>query len=105
MNTNEFVYEEYGHKPILVCDGVYKNYYYAITSLGTHPCAYVEIPKDNLLYKIDYDCVDDKINCHCGCSYVGYGLPCGIKENEWFIGWDYGHCCDYTPFHISIHRS
>lgn len=100
MNTNEFVYEEKRHKPTLVCDGVYKNYYYAITSLGTHPCAYVEIPENNMLYGIDFEDIDhEEIDCHCGFSYSAYGLPCGIKENKWFIGWDYGHWCDYMPIH------
>lgn len=94
----EFIYENKRRKPILVCDGEYKGIYYAITSLGTYPCSYVKIPKEYKEYKKDFENIDDSIHCcNGGLTYSEFGIPTGDCLNDFFIGWDYGHCWDYTP--------
>lgn len=104
--VKEFVYENRRHIPELICDGEYKGYYYAITSLGTHPCAYVKIPKENKFYQ--YDVLGNELYmsnnidrfCNGGLTYSNFGIPTGDFKDKWFIGWDYGHCWDFTPMTI-----
>lgn len=110
--VKEFVYENRGHMPELICDGVYKWYYYAITSLGIYPCAYVEIPKESILYKsiirdnneYGYSSVINNIERYYNgiVTYLDFGIPTGDFKNKRFIGWDYGRCWDYIP---KIHNS
>lgn len=105
--VKEFVYENRGHMPELICDGEYKGYYYAITSLGIYPCAYVEIPKESILYKYiicdnnkyRYSSLTDKIENYCngGLTYLDFGIPTGDFVDDYFIGWNYKHCWDYIP--------
>ena len=84
----------------LLYQGKYKGYKYYILNLGTHPTAYIEIPKNNALFKKHYDKID--LNVHGGLTYSESILS--ISENEkaegeWFIGWDYAHCNDYAGFY------
>ena len=71
---------------------------YYILNLGTHPCAYVRIPKTHKFYKKYYDDID--IDVHGGLTYSRDYL--WISENEkikgWFIGWDYAHYGDYLGY-------
>jgi hypothetical protein len=79
----------------------YKEYKYYILNLGTHPTAYIEIPKGNVLYEKDYNEIYDKgydIDVHGGLTYSRNELM-GIKSENWFIGWDYAHYSDYMPFY------
>lgn len=83
----------------LLYDAIYRNYHFYILNLGTHPTAYVEIPKNNKLYGIEYHDID--INVHGGLTYSGDHL-CIAKDNVlqgWFIGWDYAHCYDYAGYY------
>ena len=84
----------------LLCKGKYKNYNYYVLNLGTHPTAYIEIPKENKLYRKSYDEIY-KIGCdidvHGGLTYSNNELM-GIKSENWFIGWDYAHCGDYCGY-------
>jgi hypothetical protein len=73
-------------------DEKYKGYRYIILSLGTHPTAYIEIPKGHNLYGQDYDDID--INVHGGLTYARHQLM-GIDGENWYIGWDYAHAGDY----------
>ena len=85
--------------PEILDEGNYKKYHYAIVSMGSHPCAYVELPKSNQYYGKDYDFIP--IECHGGLTYSAYGLlPTQHPEykNGYWIGWDYAHCEDYTFF-------
>lgn len=72
------------------------NYY--ILSLGTHPTAYIKIPKNHKYYNKDYDEID--IDVHGGLTYSKHYLY--TSENEkldgWFIGWDYAHLGDYLGY-------
>lgn len=36
-------------------EGYVHGYHYCIVSLGSHPCAYVEIPKDHPCYGLNYE--------------------------------------------------
>ena len=86
------VYKKRGDIEILD-NGIYNGYQYWIVSYGSHPCAYVELPKDHKYYGKDY--VDIPIDCHGGITYSG------IHEkfsNGFLIGWDYGHCDDYLYY-------
>lgn len=73
---------------------------YYILNLGTHPCAYVKIPKTHKFYKKDYDDID--IDVHGGLTYSRDFL--WVSENQkvkgWFIGWDYAHYGDYLGFEM-----
>ena len=84
----------------LLCKGKYKNYNYYVLNLGTHPTAYIEIPKENKLYRKSYDEIY-KIGCdidvHGGLTYSDNELM-GVKSENWFIGWDYAHCGDYCGY-------
>lgn len=84
----------------LLDSGIYKNYNYYILSLGTHPTAYIEIPKDNKIYKKDYSEID--LYVHGGLTYSRNFL--WISEEKklegWFIGWDYAHYGDYLGYEL-----
>ena len=84
----------------LLCKGKYKNYNYYVLNLGTHPTAYIEIPKENKLYRKSCDEIY-KIGCdidvHGGLTYSNNELM-GVKSENWFIGWDYAHCGDYCGY-------
>lgn len=79
----------------------YKNYKYYILNLGTHPTAYVAIPKGHKLWELDYNDIYDMdydINVNGGLTYSSHELMC-IDSEDWFIGWDYAHCCDYMGYY------
>lgn len=82
----------------LLDNDIYKGYHYYILSLGSHPTAYIEIPKNDKLYKVFYMDVD--INCHGGLTYSEDHLRIsdGTIMNGWFIGWDYAHYGDYIGY-------
>ena len=48
-------------------EGYAHGYHYCIVSLGSHPCAYVEIPKGHPYYGLDYEKI--KVSCHGGLTY------------------------------------
>ena len=83
----------------LLGKGKYLDYNYYILNLGTHPTAYVEIPKNHKYYLKDYDEID--IDVHGGLTYSENYLFISKNEkitNCWFIGWDYAHLGDYTGY-------
>ena len=74
--------------------GIYEGYEYAIVSRGFHPCAYVKLSEGHTYYGVDY--ADIPVECHCGLTY-SYAYIDGIPSGSgWWIGWDYGHCGDYS---------
>lgn len=83
----------------ILFEGKYRDYQFYILNLGTHPTAYVEIPKENKLYEKDYDEID--IVVHGGLTYSEDYLT-GIKKNSWFIGWDYAHFGDYIYYQVKL---
>lgn len=79
----------------LLHKGDYKGYNFYIYSYGTHPCAYVEIPKGHTLYGVHYDNIN--IPVHGGFTFSSDYLR-HIYTGNWFIGWDYHHAYDYDSF-------
>ena len=75
---------------------------YFILNLGTHPTAYIKIPKGHKLYNKDYDDIykEVDIDVHGGLTYSSNHL--WISESQkiegWFIGWDYAHYGDYVGY-------
>lgn len=83
----------------LLYDAPYRNYHFYILNLGTHPTAYVEIPKNHKFYGINYNDIDNII-VHGGLTYSADHLFVA-KDKEiqgWFIGWDYAHWNDYLGY-------
>ena len=87
----------------LLDNGTYNGYEYAIVSRGLYPCAYVKLPEGHKYYGKDYN--DIPIKCHCGLSYSKWTLDVIYKSKGWWfpksdgcwwIGWNYGHICDYS---------
>lgn len=79
--------------------GGYKGFSYEIVSYRTHPCAYVEIPKNHRLFNVSYKDIKEDIDVHGGITYSG-----DKYENlSWWIGWDYAHAGDYMSFkHVQV---
>lgn len=75
---------------------------YYILNLGTHPVAYIKIPKGHILFNKDYDDIYEEvdIDVHGGLTYSNDHLY--ISETQkiegWFIGWDYAHYGDYAGY-------
>lgn len=90
-------------------EGIYMNFHYAIISLGSHPCAYVELPREHKYHGLEYD--DIPIECHGGLTYSSNDGIVFPKENEnhkdgFWIGWDYAHLGDYVynSFYSCLHE-
>jgi len=86
----------------VLCRGEYKGFNFVIVSYGTHPCAYVEIPKSHPLYETDYDCID--IDCHGGLTFDGDLLFVDDSLKGWYIGWDYAHPGDYVGYMLGVYE-
>lgn len=82
---------------------------YYILNLGTHPTAYIKIPKDHKLYGKSYDDIykEIDIDVHWGLTYSEYGLYISKTEQieGWFIGWDYAHCYDYMGYEENLPKN
>ena len=81
----------------------YLGYHFLIVSYGTHPCAYIEIPKTHRWYKKPYTDEELKnIECHGGLTYsdnLSHVLGKEEANGRWFIGWDYGHSGDFEGYY------
>ena len=87
---------------IVLDKGTIKGFEYFILSLGSHPTAYVKIPKDHKYYKLGYD--DIPIDCHGGLTFASTDFsfnPMDIKDS-WWVGWDYAHSGDWYDSTISL---
>ena len=97
MIYNSRIYN-YGGVSKTVLDGGYKHYCFKIRSVrGSHPCCYIQIPKDHPWFK-KTECEVD-LDVHGGLTYSG-DLN---EEGTWWIGWDYAHPGDFlcTKFKVS----
>ena len=84
----------------ILLEGKFKNYQFYILNLGTHPTAYIEIPKGSKLFQKSYDEIYENgldLDVHGGLTYASSRLA-SIKENSCFIGWDYAHSGDYYGY-------
>ena len=85
----------------LLYRGNYEGYNYYILNLGTHPTAYVEIPKNHKYFGVPYYDIEDTIYTHGGLTFSSDNLILDNTTrlvNSWFIGWDYAHAGDYVKF-------
>ena len=89
----EMIYQDRLKEPIVLANGQYKYYTYWILSLGSHPTAYVEVPRGHPLWFRDYDFSSDYIDVHGGLTYSKNYLH-GCNTGEWTVGWDYAHFDD-----------
>lgn len=90
MNMQEMIYKKGRIPPVRLADGVYRGVPFYVLSLGTHPCAYVDIAPLGLHAINERD-----IDCHGGITYHrDYLSTVGHKGN--FLGWDYAHCMDHS---------
>ena len=94
IEYKQMEYQKERKKEIL-CEGKYKNFQFYILNLGTHPTAYVEIPRESFLFGKGYNKID--IEVHGGLTFADSSLI-GNKKNSWFIGWDYAHLGDYLGY-------
>lgn len=79
----------------LLDHSTYKGYDFYVVNLGTHPTAYVRVPKGHKYYMKDYNDID--IDVHGGLTYSSEHLMVTNIEG-WFIGWDYAHAGDYIGY-------
>lgn len=95
----------------ILAEGKYKGYHYVIVSMGTHPCAYVEVPRSHKCYNAKFkDTTFMFVQCHGGVTFASsLGLFYDValtdqslyREGKW-IGWDYMHTgvdCIYGMSH------
>ena len=77
----------------LLAQGSLAEYNYYVITLGTHPCAYVTVPKSHPLH-MKLDDLEAYIDCHGGITFDGRHERFGIME--YCIGWDYAHYGDWV---------
>lgn len=97
---NKMVYQNTRlNPPGILCSDEYCGYKFYVFNLGTHPCAYIQIPKEDKLFEISYDDIYKKydIYCHGGLTYSNSKLT-SVEDVGWFIGWDYAHSGDYCGY-------
>lgn len=85
-------------QPERLTDGEYNGFSFYVLSLGTHPCAYVDVT-DTELNGRDYGNID--IECHGGLTYSREYL-CTVNKKGWFIGWDYSHYGDFVGYELEM---
>lgn len=88
-------YDEPARKRHFVAAGTSHGFdYYVVNQGGSHPCAYVVLPKNHVFNGTPYE--EIPVNCHCGFTYGSDGLEgVTIKDDEYVIGWDYAHYGDF----------
>lgn len=84
----------------ILYEGIVKGYKVAIVNVcGRNPSAYIQVPEDLA------DIAFELLPVHGGCSFNEKIFFHGKEEDKGYrwIGWDYGHLCDYTPPLSKIH--
>lgn len=87
--TGQQLYDITVKKPARVADGFYRGFHFYILTMGSHPCAYVDVGYSVFLAH--------EINCHGGITY-GDNILATVPEKSYFIGWDYAHYNDFLTF-------
>ena len=84
--------------------GICKGYKVLIVNMhGIHPCAYIQIPFDEIDNSDVVERISDNLDCHGGVTYVGDivevypGFIGNTPPKHTWVGWDYGHLSDYKP--------
>jgi len=85
--------------------GLYKGIEYLIISYGTHPCAYIKVPRDHKYYGVDYNEVP--LYVHGGLTfgddlaYLNTDIELVINKADYWLGWDYAHAGDFTGYYLT----
>ena len=87
--TGQQLYDITVKEPERVADGLYRGFHFYVLTMGSHPCAYVDVR--------DTEFIVDEINCHGGITY-GDDILATVPEKSYFIGWDYAHYNDFLAF-------
>ena len=87
--TGQQLYDITVKKPERVADGLYRGFRFYILTMGSHPCAYIDVGNSEFLA--------GGINCHGGITYESTELAT-VPEKSYFIGWDYAHYNDFLAF-------
>lgn len=75
--------------------GCYKGYNYYICFAYLCPTAYVRLPENNKWFGKNYHEIKIGYEPHGCFTFSDNKLNYGIKDDGWFVGWDYGHVGDY----------
>lgn len=94
MNSEMEYTERRFPKPIVLAEGEYEGFGYIVLSLGTHPCAYVNVGHTSL-NGLHYDEVEKlgDTGAHGGLTYSNRKVH-GTDVEGWWLGWDYSHYGD-----------
>lgn len=78
----------------VLASGEEAGYSWYVISRGTHPTAYVKLPRVAEAFSMD------DISCHGGITYVNSSLKVGggVSVDGFWIGWDYAHACDFSGY-------
>ncbi len=82
----------------LIAMGEHCGFQFYVKNLnGRYPTAYVQVPSTHPMYG---NRLKDEIrlDVHYGVTYAENSLQ-PLEDTGWFIGWDYGHAGDYTPYY------
>ena len=96
-------YKRRMHPPELLYNDIWEGMHYYIVSMGTHPCAYIEIPLNNQLIKMpellafEY-LAGNEISYRENYLRTSEGTIMDSTDHSLFIGWDHAHSTDYVGF-------
>ena len=80
----------------------YKGFLYVVVSFGTHPCCYVEIPKNTRYYSTNQGSeILEGIPIHGGITFADYRTDFK-RGKKFFIGWDYAHGDDFIGSYLIL---
>lgn len=92
----QMIYSAVRTQPEQLAVGEYKGFNYYVLSMGTHPCAYIDVTDTDLNGK-DFYLID--LECHGGLTYAEKSLHT-VDKKGWFIGWVYVHLGDYAGYEM-----
>lgn len=93
----EMDYTVHRQEIVALARGKYEGYPFIVLSLGTHPTAYVCLPKGHPYFGKDYDFPD--IDVHGGFTYANNEVAKSTIKDRWWLGWDYAHVGDYMGYY------
>ena len=94
-------YKRRMHPPELLYNGIHEGMHYYIVSMGTHPCAYIEIPLNKQRIKLPeiFEILaGNEITYRESFLHTSEGTIMDSTGYSLFIGWDHAHSTDYVGF-------